>query len=158
MACAETRWIDPRLALVQHLYPIGVDPTCRVDHNLRMTKCPVTVAELGTFLRSATAAGMTDEERAELVDHLARNPLAGDLIKDTGGLRKLRWARAGGGQSGGYRAVYYFYDEAAPIYAVYAYGKNQRADLSAEQRKAASRFIAEIKLAIKAGRLKRSTT
>ncbi|MGB8843760.1 MAG: type II toxin-antitoxin system RelE/ParE family toxin [Aliidongia sp.] len=122
-----------------------------------MTKRPVTVTELGTFLRSASAAGMADEERAELVDHLARNPFAGDLIRDTGGLRKLRWARAGAGQSGGYRAVYYFYDEAAQIYAVYVYGKNQRAVLSAEQRKAAARFIAEIKLAIKAGRRERGT-
>jgi hypothetical protein len=126
--------------------------------NRFMTKRPVTVVELSTFLKSASSAGMTDEERSELVDHLARNPLVGDLIKDTGGLRKLRWARLGSGRSGGYRAVYYFYDEGVPIYAVYAYGKNQQVDLSAAQLQAATNFVIELKLAIKSQRSNRRTT
>jgi hypothetical protein len=33
---------------------------------------------------------MTEEERAALIDHLARNPRDGDLIPGTGGVRKLR--------------------------------------------------------------------
>ncbi len=103
-----------------------------------MAERPVTVVELSTFLRSAEAAGMDEAERGALVDHLARNPLTGALIKETGGVRKLRFARPGGGKSGGFRAVYYFHDEGAPIYAILAYGKGQQVELSPPQRKAAA--------------------
>jgi len=34
---------------------------------------------------------MDEEERGLLVDYLARNPLSGDLVPTTGGVRKLRW-------------------------------------------------------------------
>jgi hypothetical protein len=51
---------------------------------------PVTVVETPEFL-SATRKLFTEEERAVLVDYLAHNPLAGDLVPGTGGVRKLRW-------------------------------------------------------------------
>src|SRR5579859_4652230 len=110
---------------------------------------PITVVELDSFLRSGIAAGLGDQERAELVDFLARNPTAGALIKETGGLRKLRWARSGGGKSGGYRAIYYFHDEGVPIYAILVYGKGVQADLTAGQRKKAGALVTELKLAIR---------
>jgi hypothetical protein len=52
---------------------------------------PVNVIETPEFL-AATRRIMDEDERGLLVDHLARNPLAGDLIRGTGGVRKLRWA------------------------------------------------------------------
>ena len=110
---------------------------------------PVTVVELPTFLRSADAAGMTEAERGALVDFIARNPLAGDLIKGTGGLRKIRWRRHGGGKSGGYRAIYYFHDDRVPLFAFLAYGKNQQADLTAAQRSASAAVVAVIKSLIR---------
>jgi hypothetical protein len=51
---------------------------------------PVSVVETPEFL-SATRKLMSDEERTLLVDYLAYNPMAGDLVQDTGGIRKLRW-------------------------------------------------------------------
>jgi hypothetical protein len=51
----------------------------------------------------------------------------------------------GKGKSGGVRVIYYFYDQDLPIYALLIYGKNERADLTAEQRKAVAAFAAEIK-------------
>ncbi len=95
---------------------------------------------------------MAEEERAALVDHLARDPLAGDVIPDTGGLRKLRWARPGSGRRDGYRTIYYYFDASAPIYAIYVYGKNQQADLSPDQRKRATKLASEIKATIRTGR------
>lgn len=38
---------------------------------------------------------------------LANNPTAGDVIAGSGGLRKLRWSRAGMGKRGGARVIYY---------------------------------------------------
>jgi len=95
-------------------------------------------------------AGMTDDERGALVDFVARHPLAGDLVKDTGGLRKMRWRREGGGKRAGYRAIYYFHDFNAPIYAFLAYGKNQQVDLTPAQKKAAAVMVEEIKALIRA--------
>jgi hypothetical protein len=51
---------------------------------------PITVVETPEFL-SATRKLLTEEERAVLVDYLAHNPAAGDLVPGTGGVRKLRW-------------------------------------------------------------------
>ena len=67
-----------------------------------------TVTEFPGFVRSAKAAGMTDAEREDLIDFLAVNPEAGDLIVGSGGCRKVRWAGKGRGKSGGFRAVTVF--------------------------------------------------
>ena len=118
-----------------------------------MSERPVSVVELSTFIQSAEAAGMDEAERGELIDFLARNPLAGDLIRETGGVRKVRWKRPGAGKSGGFRAVYFFYDDDAPIYAILAYGKGDQADLNAAQRKAATAFVQALKAAIRSRRV-----
>ena len=60
---------------------------------------PITVAETQAFVRSAEKL-WSEQERAELVDHLAHNPEAGDLIPGTGGVRKVRWGRSGSGKRG----------------------------------------------------------
>ena len=61
-----------------------------------------------------------EDERRELVDFLAENPLAGDEIPGTGGVRKLRFAAFGRGKRGGARVIYYYLDETMPIYALLA--------------------------------------
>ncbi len=90
---------------------------------------PVSVVETPEFL-AATQRIMDEEERGALVDYLARNPMAGDLIPGTGGVRKLRWALEGRGKRGGARVVYYYHSAAMPIFALTAYAKNERADIS----------------------------
>ena len=77
---------------------------------------------------------MAEEERGLLVDYLAYNPAAGELIPGTGGVRKLRWALEGRGKRGGARVVYYYHSEAMPLFALTAYAKNERADLSQADR------------------------
>ena len=94
---------------------------------------PVSVVETPEFL-TATRRIMDEEERGLLVDYLARNPLAGDLVQGTGGVRKLRWALDGRGKSGGARVIYYYHGEAMPLFALTAYAKNERADLSQADR------------------------
>jgi hypothetical protein len=88
----------------------------------------VTVIETPDFI-AATRKLMTDDERMALIDHLAENPLAGDLMPGTGGMRKLRWALEGRGKRGGARVIYYFHNEQIPLFALDAYAKNEKADL-----------------------------
>ena len=77
---------------------------------------------------------MNDGERMLLVDYLACNPTAGDLIPGTGGVRKLRWALEGRGKRGGARVVYFHHDGGMPLFALTAFAKNERADLSQQDR------------------------
>lgn len=94
---------------------------------------PISVLETPEFLATARRL-MSDDERALLVDYLAYNPTAGDLIPGTGGVRKLRWALEGRGKRGGARVVYFHHDAGMPLFALTAYAKNERADLSQQDR------------------------
>lgn len=94
---------------------------------------PVTVVETPEFL-SAASKLMSEEERALLVDYLAYNPAAGDLIPGTGGVRKLRSGLKGRGKRGGARVVYFHHNAGMPLFALTAYAKNERADLSQQDR------------------------
>jgi hypothetical protein len=92
-----------------------------------------TVAETPEFSRRA-ARLLSPVEHEALVLALAMNPLAGDLIRGMGGVRKLRWARAGRGKSGGVRIIYYFHSDDAPLYLLTIYGKGEKVDLTDEER------------------------
>jgi hypothetical protein len=94
---------------------------------------PVSVIETPEFLAAARRL-MDEDECGLLVDYLAHNPLAGDLVPGTGGVRKLRWALEGRGKRGGARVVYYYHSAAMPIFALTAYAKNERADISQSDR------------------------
>lgn len=90
---------------------------------------PVSVVETPEFL-AAVRKLLSDEQRAALVDHLAYNPAAGDLIAGTGGLRKLRWRLEGRGKRGGARVIYFYHSAGIPLFLLTVYAKNVRADLS----------------------------
>jgi UDP-N-acetylmuramate-alanine ligase len=45
-------------------------------------------------LARSAAKIWSEAELAELVDYVAHNPEAGDVIQGTGGVRKLRWGKA----------------------------------------------------------------
>ena len=48
-----------------------------------------------------------EEERGEFAAYIAENPEAGDAVPGSGGIRKVRWRRAGSGKSGGVRVIYF---------------------------------------------------
>jgi hypothetical protein len=58
------------------------------------------------------------------------NPDVGDIIPETGGVRKLRWSVRGRGKRGGVRVIYYFHSEAFPLFLLTVYTKNQKANLT----------------------------
>jgi len=65
-----------------------------------------TVIETAEFLFRASKM-MSDEQRARVVEMLARDPECGDIMAGTGGIRKVRVALTGRGKSGGARVIYF---------------------------------------------------
>jgi hypothetical protein len=108
---------------------------------------PITVAETQAFARAA-AKIWSEEELAALVDHVAHNPEAGDVIPGTGGVRKMRWGRSGSGKRGGARVIYFYYCPDCPLYLLLAYGKAQATDLTQDEKKAVAAFAATIKATV----------
>ncbi len=102
------------------------------------------VLETSIFSRRADAL-LSREERAELIETLARDPLAGDVIPGLGGVRKLRFAPKDRGKSGAFRVIYYVLADDLPILALLLYAKNEQSDLSPAQRKAVVALAAELK-------------
>ncbi|MBP8308246.1 MAG: type II toxin-antitoxin system RelE/ParE family toxin [Burkholderiaceae bacterium] len=107
-----------------------------------------SVAETPIFTRQ-TEKLFTDDEKRELIDFLAENPLAGDEIPGTGGVRKVRFAASGRGKRGGARIIYYYLDDTVPLYALLAYAKNDQGDMSPSEKRAVSNLAAALKAARK---------
>ena len=95
----------------------------------RLDPRPVSVVETPQFVRQASSIWSDDEVRA-LVDYVAMNPEAGDLIPGTGGVRKMRWQRQGLGKRGGARVIYFYHNQETPIFLLMAYTKSLSTDLS----------------------------
>lgn len=62
-------------------------------------------------------------------------PDRGDLIRGSGGLRKIRWAGSGRGKRGGLRVIYYWHVPGSIILFLLAYSKNEQDDLTSAQLK-----------------------
>lgn len=103
-----------------------------------------SVAETPIFTRQ-TEKLFTEDEKRELIDFLAENPLAGDEIPGTGGVRKVRFAASGRGKRGGARIIYYYLDDTMPLYALLAYAKNDQGDMTPDEKRAVSTLAAALK-------------
>jgi hypothetical protein len=109
-----------------------------------MIRRPIAVAETHLFGRQA-AALWNDAERDAFIDYIARNPEAGDVIPDTGGVRKVRWTRRGMGKRGGARVIYFFFRSDRPLYLLLAYAKAQREDMTPMQKRDVRRLTAALR-------------
>src|SRR6202790_5884009 len=95
---------------------------------------PVSVIELAIYQRRAEELLTADEQDA-VIDLISYEPTCGDLIAGTGGLRKVRVGRGGGGKRGGARVIYYFYNADFPVLIMALYAKNEKVDLSGREKK-----------------------
>lgn len=86
---------------------------------------------------------ISDEEYHLLQLQLSVRPESGDIIKGSGGIRKLRWAGSGRGKRGGIRVVYYYITEDEQIYMLYAYPKSEKDDLTTDQLKQLKQLVEE---------------
>lgn len=103
-----------------------------------------TLVETSVFTRKA-AALLTTTEHDDLCLLLAANPTAGVIIPGTGGIRKLRVPiqAQGKGKSGGARVIYYFHDDTIPLVLLSIYAKNEKVDLTQDEKKTLRNYAAE---------------
>ncbi len=67
---------------------------------------------------------LSDDDYAELQAYLSEHPEAGDVIRASGGVRKLRWAAQGRGKRGGVRVIYYLRLVEGQVWMLTIYAKN----------------------------------
>jgi hypothetical protein len=89
-----------------------------------------TIIETAMFRRYAEQIWQ-DDEREAFINWLAADPLVGDVIPGTGGLRKVRWRRRGIGKRGGVRVVYYNTFEDGQVWLLIVYAKSKFDNLPA---------------------------
>ncbi len=99
-----------------------------------------TVIETNAYIAAAKDAGMGDEDRTAVVDVIAVNPEAGDIMPGCGGARKLRFAKPGKGKSGGWRVVTYYAGADLPAFLLTVFEKSERANLTKAERNALARL------------------
>ncbi len=87
--------------------------------------------ETQVFTKQITSL-LNDGDYRQLQVTLALKPRAGDIIRGSGGLRKIRWAARGRGKRGGIRIIYYLVTD-EQIYFLFAYAKNKQEDLDSGQ-------------------------
>ena len=88
---------------------------------------------------------LDDDNYRALQNFLVEQPLVGDVIQGTGGLRKLRWSSKGKGKRGGIRTIYRYITEKSHIRFLTLYAKNEVSDLTADEKKILKRIVEELK-------------
>lgn len=78
---------------------------------------------------------LSDDEYAEFQQYLALHPTAGEVIQQTGGLRKIRWSAQGKGKRGGVRVIYFHVMANSQIRLLLIYKKGIQDDLTDSQKK-----------------------
>ena len=84
-----------------------------------------------TFIESSLFSRMvydylSEDDYTAFQQFLLEQPEAGDVVKGSGGVRKVRWARVGAGKSGGVRVCYYTRNAAGQILLLVIYAKSVR--------------------------------
>ncbi len=90
---------------------------------------------------------LSDEALSELQQELLNDPATGAVMPGCGGLRKMRVSdlKRGKGKRGGARVIYLHIEETNQIHLVTVYGKDQKADLSADDKKLYRQYVQLLK-------------
>ncbi len=87
---------------------------------------------------------VTDAEQRAIETEIAIDPERFPIIRGTGGVRKMR-ARVGGrGKRSGVRVCYYWVADPKNVFLLTMYGKGEKADLTAADRKAVRAMVEAI--------------
>ena len=100
-----------------------------------------TVVETPAYLAAARGV-LSDALRADVINMVAGNPRAGVALG--GGVRKARIALPGRGKRGGARVVFLFAGEDIPVFLLTVFAKNEKTDLSVEERTVLIRAAKEL--------------
>ena len=72
---------------------------------------------------------LSDDEYRMLQWHLQEKPDSGDIVRGSGGVRKVRWAPEGKGKSGGVRVIYYWKKSDHEMWMLTIYSKSEQASI-----------------------------
>ena len=101
------------------------------------------VVETPGYLKAAEAI-FSEAERERIVAMVAADPECGEIMRGTGGFRKVRVGRSGMGKRGGARVIYILRSEAFPIFLMAAYAKNDKENLTKKERNELAKRADEI--------------
>ena len=106
-----------------------------------------TFIEVPTFTKKWHALGLTDANLKDLQAALLKNPKVGDVIKGTGGLRKIRvpMENLGKGKRSGARVLYIDIELKECIYFINVYSKDEQDDLTEDEKKAFKALVTILK-------------
>ena len=85
--------------------------------------------ETPRFIKRASKI-LSESEIERLQLYIIENPQSGVIIKNSGGMRKMRWASSGQGKRGGSRVIYHFATARGRILLLDIYSKDEKPDLS----------------------------
>lgn len=85
----------------------------------------------------------TEDERGAFAAYIAQHPAAGDVIPGSGGIRKVRWSRAGMGKSGGVRVIYFTRNAEGEVVLLTLYAKAKTDNLTGAKLKEIRRALEE---------------
>ncbi|MEW6344953.1 MAG: toxin [Paraburkholderia sp.] len=104
-------------------------------------------------LRKYRSHYLSDDEYRFLQEQMLAKPDGGDLIKGTGGLRKLRFAdkRRNKGKRSGLRVIYYYWVGGPQFWMFTLYDKDEMSDLTSDERKELARML-EVEIAQRSAR------
>lgn len=94
------------------------------------------------FLADVRTSRMSEDEHVEFITAIAANPDQGEIIRESGGARKIRMAGRGKGKSGGYRLVFYPAPPDVPVLMLAIINKGERATLSKAETNALRKELA----------------
>jgi hypothetical protein len=103
----------------------------------------LTVVETRSY-QARAAKLMTREEQDRVVEMIARDPTCGVVMKETGGIRKVRVAIGGRGKSGGVRVVFYYHSDIMPVFLLALFAKNERDNLSKSERNILAALVGDL--------------
>lgn len=96
------------------------------------------------YVKDLERIGASPADIAALEQAVASDPTRGEVIRGLGGIRKLRFALAGRGKSGGGRAIYFLILTDHTVLMLTAFAKNEKPDLSPADRKVLLALVKEL--------------
>lgn len=99
-----------------------------------------TVGETASYIARCNKIGVTEKDREGIVAQVAADPSDGVVIRESGGVRKIRYAG-----SGGYRVLVAYFGQSAPAYLLSILDKGQKANFTDAQIKVMRKLTKDIK-------------
>ena len=93
-----------------------------------------TFVELPKFRSKWKSLGLNENDLKRLQEEILLDPKTGAVMRETGGIRKMRFAFEHRGKSGSIRVIYIDFEVYEKIYLITAYPKNEKDNLTKAER------------------------